>query len=43
MLAIGEQEARHGLRTDVRVFMLRELDTSLSVGPRRNQNVHPAP
>ena len=30
MCAIREQEARHGLRTDVRVFMRRDLDVSTS-------------
>ena len=28
MRAIREQEALHGLRTDVRVFMRRDVDTS---------------
>ena len=30
MRAIREHEARHGLRTDVRVFMRRDLDPSMS-------------
>ena len=30
MRSIREKEARHGLRTEVRVFMRRDLDASMS-------------